>query len=370
MYLTQFFDGKNEEKEKQQLPKQFFKSLLQLYKKKHAALYFKLFFDAFSRAYENDFTLIYQFFVTIIQIIGFDLNDKVIFHKTSKLNISNEDLSLRHSTKILLSILEVMIHVKIDSNVLIKNISMSNFLKNLFIEFLYFNQPCKITYDIFLKMLTTDPLIIQSVTEETIGFAMLTNNSDCTFEYNKLITSIFDTYSRLHRVESLISKMIGVLDKNLHEESSKINSLYAFRGKINLNKNRERTDINVEQVLTKEILECFGKSIEQLASWQVVNVFKTLVHFLNQVLRNIDNTENENNQHCIFVQILSELIKHFLSSIRIAEHTVATNVAEKCMKCLTDLKNCLRIFGEALVKREHVRLYLDIPKSELIAIVF
>lgn len=62
----------------------------------------------------------------------------------------------------------------------------------------------------------------------------------------------------------------------------------------------------------------------------------------------------ENLQHCIFVEMLSEFIRTFLSSIRVAEHTVAMNVLEKCVKCLDDLQNSLNVFGSALVKREHV----------------
>lgn len=64
----------------------------------------------------------------------------------------------------------------------------------------------------------------------------------------------------------------------------------------------------------------------------------------------------ENLQHLTFVQILSELIKTFLSSIRVAEHTVTVNVVEKCVKCLDQLHNSLKVFGSALVKREHVSL--------------
>lgn len=37
-----------------------------------------------------------------------------------------------------------------------------------------------------------------------------------------------------------------------------------------------------------------------------------------------------------------------------AEHTVVTNVVEKCVKCLDDLQNSLKVFGGALVKREYV----------------
>lgn len=310
--MSQFFE--QTKVEKQQIPKQFFKQLLQIYKteKEFSPVYFRLLFHAFSTAYDNDFDLIYQFFIILIHIIGFDLNQKVLYFKVSKLTIPNEDISLKQSQEILLSIVEVMTELKIDLKCSIKDLTLSDFLKNLLVEFLYFNNPSVASYKIFTKILTIDPVVIQSLTEETLCFAMLADNTDHCKEYNDLILFIFDTYVRLHRVESLVSKMVEALNNGLHGQVTKINSLYMFRGSVDTVICKTLPDFNVEDILTKEILECFSKSICQLASWQVINVFKTLLHYLNEVLENINNADN--GKMLVFSLMLLELIHIFRKS--------------------------------------------------------
>lgn len=54
------------------------------------------------------------------------------------------------------------------------------------------------------------------------------------------------------------------------------------------------------------------------------------------------------------MNVLSKFLSNFLSSIRVAEHTVTENVVKKCIKCLEDLQNSLKVFGSSLVRREHV----------------
>lgn len=290
--MSQFFEGKKEGT--QPVPKLFFKYLLQIYKteKESSPIYFKLLFHAFSTAYEINVELIYQFVILAIQIIGFNLNEILIFFKITKLIIPEADLSLNQSQEILLAVLEVLTDIKTDLKCTIKEVCFSDFLKNLLIEVLQFNSPSVTSYKIIIKILAIEPLLVQSLTEETIRYAMLADNTGYCKEYNDLIISIFDTYLRLHRIESLVSKMVEALSSGLHVQNTPIKPLYVFRGKIDITENEIKPDYEVGKILTKEILECFSKCICHLASWQVINVFKTLLHFLNQVLENIDNTEN------------------------------------------------------------------------------
>lgn len=291
-YINYFFNGTKAEK--QPFPKLFVKYLLQIYRneKDLTSIHYKLLFHAFSTAYENDFDLVYKFFTLIVQIIGFDLNEKMIFFKASKLKIASDDISLTKSQEILLAVLEVLKDSKIDLKCTLKDTTFSDFLKNLLIEFLYFNNPSINSYKIFIRILSIEPLLIQSLTEETVCYAMLVDNTNKCKEYNNLILSIFDTYARLHRIESLVSKMVEALNNGLHGHSSKINSLYVFNGVLDAPNCEKTVDLQVERILSKEILDSFSKSICQLASWQVINVFKTLLHFLNQVLANIDHILN------------------------------------------------------------------------------
>lgn len=288
-YLGEFFEGKN--KEKQVIPRTVIKYLLQTYKanKETCHIYFKLFYHAFSTAYETDNSLVYQFFLIIIHLIGFDLSDKLI---SSKVNIPSDKLSLKQSQDILLVLLEVLTEIKTDMDCTVKELSFRDFLKNLLIEFLHFDNPSITSYKIFIKILSIEPILIQYLTEETLCYAMLANNEDSYNEYNNLIKSIFEIYVRLHRVEGLVSKMIEGLNNGLHGKITKINSMYKFRGTFDVNISNKRSDFQVENILTVEILESFSKSLLELASWQIVNVFKTLLHFLEQVLKNIDDIEN------------------------------------------------------------------------------
>lgn len=291
-YMTYFFDGTKDET--QLVAKILFKCLIQIYKNKEetSPVLYKLLFHAFSTAYENDFDLIYQLFIIIVQIIGFDLTEKLISFKGSQLKILSDDISFKQSQQILLTILGVLSDTKTNLKCTLKELTFSDFLKNILIEFLHFNNPSPTSYNIFTKILSIEPLVVQSLTEETLCYAMLTDNTDHFKEYNDLIVSIFDTYSRLHRVESLVSKMVEGLNNRLHGLNTKINSMYVFRGAIDVNNSETIMEIQVENILTTEILTCFSKCICQLASWQVINVFKTLLHFFNKVLETIDNTDS------------------------------------------------------------------------------
>lgn len=290
--MTYFFEGTKDETHP--IAKLFFKFLIQIYKnaKETSPVIYRLLFHSFSTAYENDFKLIYQFFILIVQIIGFDLTEKLISFKGSRLKISNEDISFKQSQQILLAILEILSDSKITLKCTVKELTFSDFVKNILIEFLYFNKSSVISYKIVTKLLNVEPLVIQSLTEETLCYAMLSDNTDHVKEYNELVVSIFDTYSQLHRVESLVSKMVEGLNNGLHGDNLKINSLYFFRGEVEVDNSERLMELQVENILTTEILNCFSRSICQLASWQVINVFKTLLHFLNRILETSVNTDS------------------------------------------------------------------------------
>lgn len=54
------------------------------------------------------------------------------------------------------------------------------------------------------------------------------------------------------------------------------------------------------------------------------------------------------------MEMLSALFCCFLSSVRVAEHTVSSAVQEKFLKAMEELKVNLRRFGKALLHKEHV----------------
>lgn len=56
---------------------------------------------------------------------------------------------------------------------------------------------------------------------------------------------------------------------------------------------------------------------------------------------------------------MSRLIRCFLSSVRIAEHTVTTTVVEKFVKGMEEMKAILGNLGTSLLSKKHVRCITD-----------
>lgn len=61
------------------------------------------------------------------------------------------------------------------------------------------------------------------------------------------------------------------------------------------------------------------------------------------------------NIQYIYIEIVSTLICCFLSSVRMAEHTVTSTVVEKFITTMDEMRDVLAKFGTSLLNREHVR---------------
>ncbi|KAJ8972405.1 hypothetical protein NQ317_010328 [Molorchus minor] len=223
---------------------------------------------------------------------------------------NTNELSLKKSQRILLELLDVFSHINNQLDIKVNEESFTEFLRNILKQLLFLKTPSSTSYKIFMKAIIIDPVVIEPMIDSIIRYAMTADNREQKEDYESLIIAVFDVYSKLHRIESLVAKIVSTL-------------------------------------------RSFSTCVCNLASWQVINVFKTLLYYLNKHLSCINKVENEDFKYFIYMEILSVLIGTLLASIRVAEHTVATNVVEKSVKELEELRNILQNFGVALLNRQH-----------------
>lgn len=219
-------------------------------------------------------------------MLGFNFEDKQLVPHVSKLQVAHNDLSKTVSQEILTEILEVLSSITSDNSVTVRNISLSKFLEEILKGIMTEHRPSKVSYNIIIKAFHVDPLIAQHLIDSIILYAMPTENEKQRKEYENLIRAIFGVYAKLHQVESLLSKIVNNLYTHFIEEKPGMSDGNKER------KNYKNVDpeIVARSILPSTILKEFSHSIETLASWQVINVFKTLLHSLNKVVMIDDNS--------------------------------------------------------------------------------
>ncbi|XP_018577936.1 uncharacterized protein LOC108916212 [Anoplophora glabripennis] len=360
IFIDHFFEDLK--LEKKIIPKYLIKYMLNTYKtNQDAMLIYKIIFHAFCAAYYQDFELIYKFLILLVHITGFNLKDKLILAKTTKLDLPKSELSLIKSQEIILVLLEVLSENKNDLNIKINDVTFTEFIRNILKQLLYFNTPSTTSYKIFLKSIAIDPLSIEPITDDIIIYTMISDKHKHSEYYEIFNINIFDIYSKLRRIEHFISKMVHTLNNYFNGQRKILEEVYKFNGEIDSEEViMEGENIKTDHIFTEKILQQFSRCICNLASWQIINVFKTLLHQLHQILNDIDKNDHMEN----FMEIMSVLISTFLCSIRITEHSVGTTVIEKLLKELEELRNILQQFGMILLNREHnqklMRSFLNI----------
>ncbi|KAJ3662927.1 hypothetical protein Zmor_007241 [Zophobas morio] len=320
-----------------------------------AGVGFKLFFYSFSKSSKN-FNNIYKMLVILLEICGFDLKTEFNFNK---LKYQVQEPSLNNALYILNELLDTVTKLKVDLESKINDITFSDFIKKLVKSVITLSQhPNICCYQILLKVAEINPLIIESLVNEILVYVMLSDNTSCRKEYEQLMIKIFEVFSKLHRTQNLISKMIPTLQTAIKER--KLNELpYSFRGTVDV---QLKTDIlySADDILPEVILEYFTSCIISLASWQTINLLKTMTFHLKKAVEQLPEVQEEN----IYVEILSSLTCWLLLSVRVAEHTVAENTVVKFAEGLEELKTILGQFGAKLLQREHnhvlMRAFLNI----------
>lgn len=287
MFIDCFFQ--DVKLEKKGFPKSLMKYILQSYRtNQYTTFTYKIIFHAFCAAYAADFELIYKFFILLVHTAGFNLKDKLILSRTTKLDLPKLELSLIKSQEVILVLLDVLNENKNDLNFEINNVKFTVFIRNIVKQFLFLNTPSSTCYNIFLKAVSIDPLLIEPIIDDIIIYAMISDNHEHKELYELFIINIFDIYSKLRRVENFISKMVHTLNAYFNGYRKALTEVYKFNGEIDTECAVNEGKHKVDGIFTEKILQHFSKCICNLASWQVINVFKTLLHQLRQILDDID----------------------------------------------------------------------------------
>ncbi|XP_044268895.1 uncharacterized protein LOC123014085 isoform X2 [Tribolium madens] len=354
-YLTQLF-AKIKTQEKHSLCKTVLKFLTNLYNKNAICpTGFKLLFNSLVYSHKN-FNTVFKMLLLLIEIIGFDTSTEFNFNKI-KYHLENP--SLNDSLNILRELLDVVSKTKFNLECNIGDVTFNDFIKNLLKSIMALTKvPNTYCYQIFTIVIEINPLIIESLINEILIYTMLSDNSQCRKEYEELMIKIFEVFSKLHRIQNLISKMIPTLKSGL--ENRKLDeAIYTFRGELNL-KSDENILYNIDCILPKSVLNYFTNCIINLASWQVINLFKTLLFHFNKTVEELP----EKTEETIYTEILSCFICWVLMSVRMAEHTVASTTVVKFVGGLEELRNVLGKLGRTLLQRPHnqilMRAFLNI----------
>lgn len=329
----------------------------------------RIFFHSTCSEYANNPLFIYKLSVILFRVIGFHLSKYFDLHISEKLSASK---SLNKSLTIAVVIFEVLSTYKIELDQKIKDVTFSEFIRTLVLTVINLTKaPNELSLKIIYYCIDIDPLVIDSVISEVLQYLLLKKN-DCKVEYIQLLTMIFKVFVKLHRIQNLVSKMFPVLRQQLlNAEKTTAADSINFDGDIpSVNVTYE---YNIENIFPQEILSCFNDCVTHLASWQVMNLFKTFLYhltlsvddiqdiiqgtYLSMSISNLCKPFNFVDEHkLVYIEAIGIFLCQFLSSVRIAEHTIPDLVVNKFVKTMDELKVILSKFGNILITMEHVSI--------------
>lgn len=280
-YYKIFFE--EEEGEVPQIPKVFFKKL-KLYNEldvKKSQFVLKLLVDAYYEAFSKDFLMVYKFFIILIESFGFNVSASFKMNNLH-LKLLNSQTEWGNSLAKLVIVLEVLSEKKCTLDMKVNNVVFSEFLLNLVKTIIGCAGGCSIldVYRVLNCVIAINPLLIESLIDDLLTYIMFSDNQNSKTEYEQLLESIFEVYSKLHRIQKLVFKLVQVVQLKVKSEYKKSDCIYEFVGTA-IKEEATCTQYNVEEILPQRVLVYFSQCVSSLASWQVMNLFKTLMFHLN-----------------------------------------------------------------------------------------
>lgn len=285
-YFQNFFDRQfnieNEEKECSTLPKLVFKCLaLTLHEDSSTTpISFKLFFSAFCDSLKDSHWS-FKCLIFLTELLHFDVskdfNIKVPLKKKLCIRLSK-------SLEILLAILDVLCTNNVQE-CSVSNITLSEFLRNILKTLITLKTQSSTVLEIIQKCILINPLVIEPLVNNLIVFVMVGDHNNCKETNENVVIAIFEVFAKLHRVEHFIAKMIPALKSALTtgNELPTYENIYSFRGEQDIIISQEY-NLSLSDIFSKNILECFTRCLNGLASWQVINVFKTMLYHLRNTV--------------------------------------------------------------------------------------
>ena len=276
-HFEQFFDKKCSTTI-HPLPKYFLKKICGCFKlyDSRAQDIFKLLCCTFCDFYSNNFDIVYKFFIIVTDSIGFDLSKRF---DLCDFKLRDVDASFQQSLHILSDVLEILSRNKPQTDFKVNEISFTDFLKNMVLTIIHLSETTnKNIINIINTVSIIEPKLIETLIVDIVQHTMLTDNASFFNEYEKLMLNIFEIFSKLHRVQNFISRILSTLKDVLYERAAVAESPYKFLGVIEGSEFIFETD--VRKILPESVLMCYTGCITSLASWQVVNMFKTFLFYL------------------------------------------------------------------------------------------
>lgn len=268
-------------KEPPLVPKLLFENLITLYQLDvdTAACAYKTLFYSFCKSYNNDFGMVFKFSLLLLYNLGFITTKDILINNTS--NLRNLDSDEAKDLTILKELLSVLTTNTNTLDFEVTGVKFTDVLRKITVKTLRLTRENTMqdTLEILNHIITINPLVIEPIISEILVLIMLCDHSQYQFHYDRTIIAIFEVFGKLHRIQSLISKMVPALKAGL-EGSFKSENLSSD---LQTEKN-----VCVTDVLSEPILNYFSECIIGLASWQVMNLFKTFIFHLNAAVDSID----------------------------------------------------------------------------------
>lgn len=270
-FLDKLFEGEHEETT---TAKTVFKFLASKLQDQDVAVYFKLFYSAFCDCFKDP---IYPFKCLLLLTHLVKLDSNFNFNLPFKLHTPQ----LSQTLNTILELLDVLSGKNYQDCHIPDRIFLSEFLRNL-IKSLTTLSP--VVLHIILKCIAINPLIIEPIASNLVVFIMTHNHSEFKNDCEQVIVAIFEVFSKLHRVENFIAKLIPALKSVLVCQGFTSSAVYEIKAEPDLPIAEQLTEYKVQEMFTHTILDYISACLIGLASWQVINVFKSLLHHFKNVV--------------------------------------------------------------------------------------
>lgn len=255
----------------------FFKSLLSVYNTstESCASFTHIFFNAVCNEYCNNPSFVYKLSAVLFQMLGFNLSDILALHCDEK----ETDYHFDKSLAVVVTIFQTLATYKNELSLKINEIEFSQVIEMVISSIISITGvPSDISLKIIYYCIDIDPLIIDKMISEILEYLLLPKNC-CKLEYIQLFTLIFKVFAKLHRIQNLISKMLPVFKRQLGNTLTSKPNKIQFNGIVHQQHLTHEYDI--ENIFPNEVLSAFVDCVGNLASWQVINLFKTFLFHLS-----------------------------------------------------------------------------------------
>ncbi|XP_050298879.1 uncharacterized protein LOC126737851 [Anthonomus grandis grandis] len=241
------------------------------------------------------------------------------------------------------------------------NTSFTEYLRNI-LKFIISTNVLNVTvFKIILACIQINPLSIEPIATTLFVHLVSRYSEEYQHLYEDTIKAIFEVFGKLHRLENFVAKIIPAI-KNLKidVESS---GTYTFGGEQDLEISTMKLS-PISKILSRPILDFFAKCLNNLASWQTINMFKTLLFHLREVVTGFSKDTSQDADEIFNLEFIQKLITVLLMHVKVADNSTPQNVTSKFTKGLLEFKGILNELGAAVLRREHnhvtMRAFLEL----------